>query len=554
MWKKMIRNMEWLLIVALLAGAVVAVGCDGGAYNIYVANAGPDRVVEIGTQCTLTGTLTLDGEPSKEAVWRYFSVHSSGPEPIYTRGAYDSSTNTISLSVSSAVPGRYVFLFGVPDEVFTGQPSDFATVYVIPQNYSINAGEDRTINIGETVLLTGTGNLYGMEDRWYQGAIGETQLIGTKNQDLNEYTYSFTPNAPGSYTFTYALTAGDYVITDTVTITVNSNAGSSNTAPVADAGTAPSNISIDTQVLLSGSGSDADNDPFTYKWTLANPPASKRSTPPTLFGADTPAPYFTPVEDGDYIATLIVNDGTVDSAPSTVTITVPPASSNYVTDLQNALANNAFLVFFNNDFLETIEFGQVGGNMTFTYMMPSWYPSYNGNTSIQRTGTWTVADAGGFAQATENAGPRTLNTDAPVNSTNTLLMTGYMSYNNTSSVDIATWIKTAALANATLYDHKLSASVDGYTLSYQFNADGTGVHVEDIYSHPFTWAIDASTRKVVVTFAGGFTDRNGVVNSKHNLFMTERHKADIGKREFGVVRLGNSDAVIGGIMLVWDWL
>lgn len=541
MWNKMKRNMEWLLIVALLVGAVMAVGCGEDRQASFTVDAGPDQTVTAGTVVTIAGT-SPDGGRTNER-WEY-SIDER-IEGVRSDGKYIATTDFFS------IPGKYEVTYHVFYPEYS--VSDTVIITVLPV---ISAGPDQTITAGSAVTLTGMCTDAGrIDEQWGRRGAPDDPFpaISSGGQYVATLTDSYINTTPGTHTVWFTCNYAGTSAEDDVVITVLP-ASNINTAPVANAGTTLSGT-INTQVLLSGSGSDADNDPFTYKWTLANPPTSINSSTPTLYGADTPAPYFTPVESGTYTATLIVNDGKVDSAPSTVTVTVPPPSGTLttITALQNALANNAFLVFFNNDFLETIEFGQVGGNMTFTYMMPSWYPSHYGNTSIQRTGAWTVADAGGFAQATENAGPRTLNTAVPVNSTNTLLMTGYMSYNNTSSMDIETWIKAATLTNATLFGHKLSAYVDVYTLSYQFNADGTGVHVEDIYSHPFTWAIDASSRKVVVTFTGVFTDRNGVVNSKHNLFMTERHKADVGKREFGVVKFGNSNALIGGIMLLWDW-
>jgi len=71
-------------------------------------------------------------------------------------------------------------------------------------------------------------------------------------------------------------------------------------------------------VTLDGSGSsDPDNDAITYSWSLAVPVGSTA----VLSGADTVAPTFTPDIDGDYVATLIVNDGQLDSDPDSVTLT-----------------------------------------------------------------------------------------------------------------------------------------------------------------------------------------------------------------------------------------
>src|SRR5690606_38416201 len=89
-----------------------------------------------------------------------------------------------------------------------------------------------------------------------------------------------------------------------------------NEAPVAEAGTDQS-VLVGDEVVLDGSGStDPDGDTLTYAWTLTGPDGSTA----TLADATTATPSFTPDLAGEYAATLVVNDGTVDSTPDTVTI------------------------------------------------------------------------------------------------------------------------------------------------------------------------------------------------------------------------------------------
>jgi hypothetical protein len=93
-----------------------------------------------------------------------------------------------------------------------------------------------------------------------------------------------------------------------------------NTRPVGDAGDdqvveCVCNTADGTKVTLDGSGSyDADGDPLTFTWTgpFAESPANGAAPTVTL-------------EDGcpgEYVITLIVNDGTEDSEPNEVVITV----------------------------------------------------------------------------------------------------------------------------------------------------------------------------------------------------------------------------------------
>ena len=100
-----------------------------------------------------------------------------------------------------------------------------------------------------------------------------------------------------------------------------SNGGNGgNTPPVADAGPDQS-VKTGSLVVLNGSGSsDADDDPLTYIWSFTSNPGSA-----TLSNSTAVNPTFTPSVDGTYVLSLVVNDGTVDSAADTVAInTVTP--------------------------------------------------------------------------------------------------------------------------------------------------------------------------------------------------------------------------------------
>ena len=91
-----------------------------------------------------------------------------------------------------------------------------------------------------------------------------------------------------------------------------------NTAPTANAGP-DQEVAVSTLVTLDGSGSfDPNGDTLTYAWTLTSKPESSTAT---LTGATTVDPTFTPDLAGAYVVSLVVNDGTVNSAPDTVTIT-----------------------------------------------------------------------------------------------------------------------------------------------------------------------------------------------------------------------------------------
>src|SRR6185369_4668020 len=73
-------------------------------------------------------------------------------------------------------------------------------------------------------------------------------------------------------------------------------------------------------VHLNGSGSsDLNGDTLTYAWSLSRPLTSSA----VLSSMTIVNPTFVADKKGTYVGTLVVNDGNVNSAQSTVTITVP---------------------------------------------------------------------------------------------------------------------------------------------------------------------------------------------------------------------------------------
>ncbi|NOZ83227.1 MAG: JDVT-CTERM domain-containing protein, partial [Epsilonproteobacteria bacterium] len=98
-----------------------------------------------------------------------------------------------------------------------------------------------------------------------------------------------------------------------------------NTPPVADAGS-DQNVQTGSVVTLDGSASyDIDGNPLTYQWSFTSKPAGSSAalTDPTAV-----KPAFTADINGSYILSLVVNDGTVNSAADSVTITAATASNS----------------------------------------------------------------------------------------------------------------------------------------------------------------------------------------------------------------------------------
>jgi hypothetical protein len=96
-------------------------------------------------------------------------------------------------------------------------------------------------------------------------------------------------------------------------------AGATNSAPVAAVSTSSgAEVPVKLSVSFDGSGSaDANGDALSFGWTLASRPAGSAAA---LDAAAGPTVNLTPDVPGDYVVTLVVNDGKVDSSPTSATL------------------------------------------------------------------------------------------------------------------------------------------------------------------------------------------------------------------------------------------
>ena len=126
----------------------------------------------------------------------------------------------------------------------------------------------------------------------------------------------FTPDVAGKYEIQLVVNDGS-VDSDPAKVEITAEKGE-NFKPEAKINPEKdTTVNIGDKVALDGSGStDKNKDPLTYKWQLVPAPGStaKLSDPANA------KPSFTADKEGDYKVTLIVNDGTVDSDPVSVTI------------------------------------------------------------------------------------------------------------------------------------------------------------------------------------------------------------------------------------------
>src|SRR5579872_6321372 len=283
-----------------------------------VANAGPAQTSSVGSTVTLNGSASTN--PSGIGTLTYgWSFASVPPGSVATI----TNPNSVMASFKIDVAGNYV----VSLTVGNGSASDSATTLITTEESLpvANAGPNQTINVGAQVLLNGSGssdvNGHALTYSWsfISTPIGSTAFL----INPTSVTPGFIPDKAGTYIV--QLIVNDGVVNSnpsTVNITT------SNTPPVADAGSNQT-VNVGSVVQLDGSGStDVNGNPLTYKWRLITLPAGSHAT---LSDQSAVMPTFTVDVPGTYVAQLIVNDGITDSAPATVTITtnavLPPKAN-----------------------------------------------------------------------------------------------------------------------------------------------------------------------------------------------------------------------------------
>ena len=286
-----------------------------------VADAGIDVSVNTGD------IVNLDGGGSSDANNDSLTFSWSLQLPAGS-SAVLSSLTVSNPTFTADVDGSYVASLTVDDGTDTSAVNAVTITSSTPNAVPVaNAGVDQNVTTGQTVSLTGLNSSDadndGLTYSWsLQGPTGSGAVLSASNV----VTPSFTADVDGSYIASLTVNDGtDTSAIDTVIIT----SVTGNSAPVADAGI---DVSVNTGdvVNLDGSGSsDVDGDGLLYNWTLFSRPATSNAT---LIQATSSNPSFTADVEGEFVLTLMVNDGALDSQTDSLIVTSslsnhPPVSN-----------------------------------------------------------------------------------------------------------------------------------------------------------------------------------------------------------------------------------
>lgn len=298
-----------------------------------LAVAGFDQSVLVGATVTLDGSFSRD--PDGRPLTYLWTLRN---KPADSTATLSSSTAALPTFVADK-PGVYVASLTVNDGSLDSTLA-FVTITTSEVNAApvANAGTNQNVKLSSTVTLDGS-------------------FSSDANRDPLVYTWKLESIPPGSSatlsstsavrpTFT-ADRAGSYVASLTVydgrllsnfsTVTVIASAV--NSAPTARISTMTPTAMGKTVTLDGSTSFDPDRDPLTYKWVLiSQPPGSSQA----LSDEKIAKPTLTVSTAGNYVASLVVNDGTVNSDYAFITLTVmaPPVAKAVVTNGTIPLTGN----------------------------------------------------------------------------------------------------------------------------------------------------------------------------------------------------------------------
>ena len=294
-----------------------------------VANAGPDQTARVGD------TVTLDGSGSNDV----------DGDPLSFNWSFTSKPATSQATLSD--PAAVMPTFDVDERddytlqliVNDGQEdsaADTVTIHTENSPPEANAGPDQSVFVGDTATLdaSASSDVDGDPLTFFWSFTSIPQDSTATISDPGNVLTTFDVDKPGMYVV--QLIVNDGFVDSAIDIVIVST---QNSPPVANAGPDQTVLVNDTVQLDGSASNDVDGDTLTFNWSFTSIPTGSTAT---LSDTTAVMPTFVADIPGTYVAQLIVNDGTVNSAPDTISISTensPPVAdagpdqSVFVTDI-----------------------------------------------------------------------------------------------------------------------------------------------------------------------------------------------------------------------------
>jgi RHS repeat-associated protein len=283
----------------------------GGQNTAPTAKAGPDQTVFVGVAVQLDGSGSTDVDGDLLSFrWSLAAVPAGSAAAL-------SDPFAVRPTFLVDRPGTYVLQLVVSDGTRDSAPD---TVQIDTENSRpvASAGANQTVAVGDLVQLDGSassdvdGQAVAFHWRFVVTPAGSQATL----TDDRAAAPAFVADVPGHYAVELVVNDGALdSVPDTVEIdTVNSR-------PRADAGPDQTATAGDVVQLDGRASSDVDGDPVGFRWSFTTRPDGSTAS---LSDPTAAQPAFAPDVPGLYVVQLIVSDGTADSLPDTIAITVEP--------------------------------------------------------------------------------------------------------------------------------------------------------------------------------------------------------------------------------------